>query len=51
MSRFFYTILLATGAATELDLAWTHDGWRLAGVSLCLALLWLVRGDLTRSET
>ncbi len=44
-----YLLLLAAGVATELDLAWTHDGWRLAGVALALGLLWMVRRDLTET--
>lgn len=49
MTRPLYALLLATSAAVELDLAWMHDGWRLAGCSVALACLWTVRRDLTRS--
>jgi hypothetical protein len=43
-----YALLLAVGAATELDLAWTHDGWRLAGCSVALVLVFFLRRELVR---
>jgi hypothetical protein len=33
-------------AATDLDLAWSHDGWRLAGCTLALAIICALRRDL-----
>jgi hypothetical protein len=41
-----YWLLVAVGASTELDLAWQHDGWRLAGCSIFLLLVLACRREL-----
>ncbi len=50
MVNILYALLLAVGAATELDLAWEHDAGRLVVMSLVLVGVWCLRRDLTRSE-
>jgi hypothetical protein len=46
-----YWFLIATCAGVDLDLAWHHDGIRLAGCSLALLAFLAVRRDLTDEKT
>jgi len=41
-----YWLLVAVGTAADLDLAWTHDGWRMAGCTLFVGIVVLLRREI-----
>ena len=49
MNKLLYLTLLATFAATMLDLAWQHDGLRLAVCGVAFGIVWMLRDELVKT--